>query len=214
MAKFLKTSGRAGLRGFLDGAARGLLRIGLTANAMTFIGTAVIVAASVWLIPSGHLVAATIVITCAAFTDLFDGAMARLSGKTSRFGALLDSTMDRVADGAVLAGIAFYLLRNDMALAGAFALWCLIASEVVSYVKARSESLGTECPVGIVERPERLIGVGLVTIAAVAGVPYAWEVGLGLLGVLSTVTVAQRLIHSHKAMSEDEAEDSADARQN
>jgi CDP-diacylglycerol---glycerol-3-phosphate 3-phosphatidyltransferase len=201
MAKFLRTSGRAGLRRYVDGIARGLIRIGVSANAVTVTGTAAIIAASVFLVAQGHLAIALAVIAVAALTDMLDGAIARVKGTISRFGALLDSTCDRLADGAMLAGLAYWLLTEDRFLAAAFALWALIASEVVSYVKARCESLGAECSVGIAERPERLILIGVTALAEIIGVPLAMEVGVGLLAVLASITVVQRLLHARTALA-------------
>ncbi|WP_025274331.1 phosphatidylinositol phosphate synthase [Haloglycomyces albus] len=209
MAKFLRTSGRARLRRSLEAVARPLARIGLTANIVTMLGTAVIVAAAVVLIPQGRILTALIVITLAAFTDLIDGAMARVSGGGSRFGALLDSTCDRIADGALFAALAFYLFAEGRTVAGAFALWTLVASEVISYVKARAESLGVRGSVGLMERPERLILIGVVAIVELLGVPYAWEAGFALLAVLSSVTVVQRLLYSKRFLN---SEDRVDAR--
>jgi CDP-diacylglycerol--glycerol-3-phosphate 3-phosphatidyltransferase len=209
MAKFLRTSGRAGLRRYVDAAAKALIRVGVSANAVTVAGTTVIVAASILLLARGHLLAGLIVITLTAFTDMLDGAIARVKGTISRFGALLDSTCDRLADGAMLAGLAYWLLAEERFAACALALWALIASQVVSYVKARCESLGAECNVGIGERPERLILAGASALAEVLTVPFAMEVGMGLLALLATVTVAQRLAHAHAAL--DALEERVDA---
>ncbi|WP_026931849.1 phosphatidylinositol phosphate synthase [Glycomyces tenuis] len=200
MAKFLRTSGRAGLRRYIDATAKALIRIGVSANAVTIAGTAVIVAASVLLLSQGHLLAGLIVVTLTAFTDLLDGAIARVKGTMSRFGALLDSTCDRLADGAILAGLAYWLLTEERFTACALALWALIASQIVSYVKARCESLGAECKVGIGERPERLILAGVSVLAEVLTVPFAMEIGMGLLALLASVTVVQRLVHAHAAL--------------
>ncbi|WP_026923750.1 phosphatidylinositol phosphate synthase [Glycomyces arizonensis] len=200
MAKFLRTSGRAGLRRYIDAAAKVLIRIGVSANAVTVTGTAVIAAASVFLLSQGHLLAGLIVVTLIAFTDLIDGAIARVKGTTSRFGALLDSTCDRLADGAILAGLAYWLLAEERFFACAMTLLALIASQVVSYVKARCESLGAECNVGVAERPERLILSGVAVLAEVVGVPFAMEVGMALLALLSTITVVQRLVHARTVL--------------
>src|SRR5699024_6568509 len=141
-----------------------------------------------------------VVITLTAFTDLLDGAIARVKGTTSRFGALLDSTCDRIADGAMLAGLAYWLLTEERFAACAAALVALIASQLVSYVKARCESLGGECDVGIAERPERLILAGVTVLVEIFGVPFAMEAGMALLALLATVTVVQRLVHARTAL--------------
>ncbi len=209
MAKFLRTSGRAGLRRYIDAVAKALIRVGVSANAVTVAGTVVIVAASILLLSQGHLVAGLVVITLTAFTDLLDGAIARVKGTTSRFGALLDSTCDRIADGAMLAGLAYWLLTEERFAACATALVALIASQLVSYVKARCESLGGECDVGIAERPERLILAGVTVLVEILGVPFAMEAGMALLALLATITVVQRLVHARTAL--EAAEERVDA---
>ncbi|MEU5870503.1 phosphatidylinositol phosphate synthase [Glycomyces sp. NPDC047369] len=204
MAKFLRTSGRAGVRRYVDAAARLLIRVGVSANAVTVAGTALVVAAAVLLLSQGHLLAGLIVVGLSVLTDMLDGAIARVKGTSSRFGALLDSTCDRLADGAIFAGLAYYLLAEGRSLGAALALTVLLVSQLVSYVKARAESLGAECNVGIVERPERLIIAGLAVLVEVFRVPFALEAGLGLLAVLSTITVVQRLVHSHAVLAASE----------
>jgi CDP-diacylglycerol--glycerol-3-phosphate 3-phosphatidyltransferase len=201
MAKFLRTSGRAGVRRYVDAAARLLIRVGVSANAVTITGTAIVVAASLTLLSQGHLLSGLIVIGLSVFTDMFDGAIARVNGTTSRFGALLDSVCDRLADGAIFASLAYLLLAQDRFLGAALALTALVVGQVVSYVKARAESLGIECNVGIAERPERLILAGVAVLAEVFGVPFALEAGMGLLAALSSITVAQRLVHSRSAFA-------------
>jgi CDP-diacylglycerol--glycerol-3-phosphate 3-phosphatidyltransferase len=201
MAKFLRTSGRAGVRRYVDAAAKLLIRVGVSANAVTIAGTAVVVGASVLLLAPGHLLAGLIVVAASVLTDMLDGAIARVKGTTSRFGALLDSTCDRLADGAIMAGLAFFLLAEDRALGGALALWALIASQMVSYVRARAESLGAECNVGIAERPERLIIAAVAVLLEVLSVPFALEAGMGLLAVLASITVVQRLVFARAVLA-------------
>jgi CDP-diacylglycerol--glycerol-3-phosphate 3-phosphatidyltransferase len=126
--------------------------------------------------------------------DLLDGAMARAKGGGTKFGAVLDSTCDRLADGALMAAIAWYAfaVADSRALAAA-ALICLVLGQVISYIKARAEASGLTADVGLVERAERLIialaGTGLQGF----GVPYAVDVALWLLVAGSVITVVQRL---------------------
>ncbi|HEY1095555.1 MAG TPA: CDP-alcohol phosphatidyltransferase family protein [Glycomyces sp.] len=204
MAKFLRTSGRAGVRRYVDAAAKVLIRVGVSANAVTVAGTAVVVAASVLLLAPGHLAAGLIVVAASVLTDMLDGAIARVKGTTSRYGALLDSTCDRLADGAIFAGLAYFLLSEDRGLGGALALWALIASQMVSYVKARAESLGAECNVGIAERPERLIIAAVTVLVEALGVPWALEVGMGVVAVLASITVVQRLVFARAVLAASE----------
>jgi CDP-diacylglycerol--glycerol-3-phosphate 3-phosphatidyltransferase len=195
MAKIFSVVTKAGLSRVLDPVARALLRAGISPDAVTIIGTAGVIAASVGLAARGHLLIATFVITACALTDLVDGAMARARGTSSKFGALLDSTMDRVADGAVFSGLAYWLAVTGQRASLVATLICLVTGQVVSYVKARAEGLGLEANVGIAERFERLVIIGLGGIGWGIGIPYALEVALWLLAVLSTITVVQRIWH-------------------
>jgi CDP-diacylglycerol--glycerol-3-phosphate 3-phosphatidyltransferase len=195
MAKIFSVVTKAGLSRVLDPVARALLRAGISPDAVTLIGTAGVIAASVGLAARGHLLIATFVITACALTDLIDGAMARARGTSSKFGALLDSTMDRVADGAVFSGLAYWLAVTGQRASLVATLICLVTGQVVSYVKARAEGLGLDANVGIAERFERLVILGLGGIGWGIGIPYALEVALWLLAVLSTVTVVQRIWH-------------------
>jgi CDP-diacylglycerol---glycerol-3-phosphate 3-phosphatidyltransferase len=172
-----------------------LVRVGLTPNAVTLLGTALAVASALWLFPAGHLLAGTFAVWGFAMFDLLDGAMARAKGGGTRYGAVLDATCDRIADGALFSGLAWYLFftAGDRLLAAA-CLVCLVSAQVISYVKARAEASGLRADGGLVERAERLIitlvGTGLTGL----GVPYALHVALLLLAVGSIVTVAQRLV--------------------
>jgi CDP-diacylglycerol--glycerol-3-phosphate 3-phosphatidyltransferase len=171
-----------------------LVRRGLSPNTMTAIGTAGAVAGSLWLFPTGHLLAGGFVVWGFAMFDLLDGAMARAKGGGTRFGTVLDATCDRLADGALLAGITWYefVVADNRPLAAA-ALVCLVLAQVISYVKARAEATGLAADGGLVERAERLIitlaGAGLSGM----GVPHALDVALWLLVGLSVVTVVQRM---------------------
>ena len=138
-----------------------LARTPVTPNALTIIGTIGMSAGALWLFPTGHLFAGVMVCTGFVLTDMLDGTLARIKGTTGKFGAFLDSTMDRVADASVFAGLAawFVLGGHDKVLAGV-AIFCLVAGALVSYAKARAESLGLKCDVGFAERTERLV-IGL-----------------------------------------------------
>jgi CDP-diacylglycerol--glycerol-3-phosphate 3-phosphatidyltransferase len=198
MAKIFSVVTRAGAQRVVDPVARALLRVGVSPNAVTVLGTVGVVAAAVGLAARGHLMAATFVITACALTDMLDGAMARARGTTSRFGALLDSTMDRIADGAVFGGLAYWLAVTGQRVNLVVTLICLIAGQVVSYVKARAEGLGMEANVGLAERFERLGILGCGGIGWGLGIPYALEIALWLLAVLSVVTAGQRIGHVYR----------------
>jgi CDP-diacylglycerol---glycerol-3-phosphate 3-phosphatidyltransferase len=187
-----------------------LARTPVTPNALTIIGTIGMSAGALWLFPTGHLFAGVIVCTCFVLTDMLDGTLARIKGTAGKFGAFLDSTMDRVADAAVFAGLAawFVLGGHDKVLAGV-SIFCLVAGALVSYAKARAESLGLTCDVGFAERTERLI-IGL-TAAGLAGlgVPYVLPIGLWLLAAVSLFTFGQRVWAARQSAAAIAAADAA-----
>ncbi len=174
---------------------RTLARAGFTPNVITVTGTVGVAAGALVLYPRGQLFWGTMVITVFVFFDMFDGAVARVTGKGSTWGAFLDSTMDRVGDAAIFSGLILWLAgtKHDM-YRTALALFCLVAGTLVSYVKARAEGLGFECNVGIAERSERLIVVLVAAGFQGLGVSWALMVGLWLLAVASAVTVVQRYV--------------------
>ncbi|HEV2086848.1 MAG TPA: CDP-alcohol phosphatidyltransferase family protein, partial [Cryptosporangiaceae bacterium] len=174
----LNVLARARLSRLLDPVGAALVRTGLSPDVVTVVGTLGVVAASVGFVARGHLLLGTILVTVAVSTDMLDGAMARARGRVSRWGAFLDSTMDRIADGAIFAALAYWLAGSDRPFAAAAALCCLVVGGLVSYAKARAQGLGLDADVGIAERTERLIVAGGAAFLDVAGVPYALEVGL------------------------------------
>ncbi len=192
MAKIL-SGVRPAVGKVVDPVARTLLRVGVTPDAVTVAGTVGILVASV-LAANDHLLIAVILATISALTDILDGAMARARGTSSRFGAFLDSSLDRVADGAIFASLAWWAAKDDAWHAVFAALVVLIASQVTSYVRAKAESLGLTASVGIVERPERLLGIGVGGFAAGFGWVTGMHIVLWILAVLSVVTVAQRFV--------------------
>ena len=198
MAKIFSVVTKSALARVVDPVARALLRAGVSPDAVTIAGTVGVVVASLTLATRGYLLTAALVITACALTDMLDGAMARARGTNSRFGALLDSTMDRVADGAVFACLAYWLAVTHQRADLAATLICLVAAQVVSYVKARAESLGLSANVGIAERTERLVILGLGGIGHGLHIPYALDVALWLLAALSLVTVGQRILYARR----------------
>lgn len=175
--------------------AKLFLKMGLTPNIVTIVGTIVTIAISVILIPLDHLFAAALLSGLFAAFDMLDGTMARLTTGGSRFGATLDASCDRITDGALFAAIAYWMVYVDNAHPINFAacMVVLVSSQVISYVKARGEASGFKMVGGLVERPERLIlGLGGVGLEGL-GVPYALEVVLWLLAVGSIFTIYQRM---------------------
>jgi len=173
--------------------ARGLLRIGLTPNSVTTIGAIGVIATSLIAYPNGHLFGGTIAICCLALSDLFDGTMARLSQEgPSRWGGFLDSTIDRVTDSAIAFGLLIYLAQKNDALSFVLIV-SIVSGFLVSYIRAKAESLQIECKGGFAERTERLI-ILLTAIGFTGlGVDYILAVGIWALAVASVATVLQRL---------------------
>ncbi len=193
-------SARRAVAGAVDPIARGLLRAHVSPDAVTIVGTLGTCVAALAFYPRQQWVAGTLVIVLFVFSDLIDGTMARMSGRSGPWGAFLDSTLDRVADGAVFGGILLGLAHaGDMRSAGA-ALACLVGGGVVSYAKARAESIGVECNVGIAERAERLAVALLAAFVHGLGVPYVLPVAMWLLAVLTWVTVGQRIVHVRREL--------------
>lgn len=195
MAKIFRVSARAGMTGLLEPVARRLLRAGISPNAVTVAGTIGVLIGALGFGARGHLIPALIIVGLSASTDMLDGTMARLSGGSTKFGAFLDSSMDRIADAAIIGGLTYWLAVSGDRWTAVVGLICLVAGQLVSYVKARAEGLGISCDVGIAERPERLIIVGLGTLLTALGGSWGLPVAFWLLAVLSVITVGQRIRH-------------------
>ena len=179
----------------LTPVARLLLRARVSPDVVTVIGTLGVCAGALGFYPRGHFFVGTLVITAFVFSDLVDGTMARLSGRSSRWGAFLDSTLDRVGDAAVFGSLVLWFSGNgDDPVLGAVALYCLAAGSVVPYAKARAEGLGMRADVGVAERADRLVLILVTTGLSGLGVPFVLEAALWLLAAASTVTVLQRMI--------------------
>ncbi|HET9499665.1 MAG TPA: CDP-alcohol phosphatidyltransferase family protein [Marmoricola sp.] len=178
------------------------LKLGISPNTVTFVGTLGVVLGAVVFFPQGQLLVGVLVITAFVFSDMIDGYMARSSGQVTKFGAFWDSTLDRVGDAAIFGGLAMYYVGpGDNAWFAALAVYCLSMGSVTSYARARAESLGMQAKVGIAERADRLVSIlvitGLADLLRHLGVDdrvlWAIPVTLGLLAVASTITVAQRV---------------------
>jgi CDP-diacylglycerol--glycerol-3-phosphate 3-phosphatidyltransferase len=187
---------RAGLNRLFTPVADVLLRWGVSPDAVTIVGTIGVAVGALWLLPLGHLLAGTLVITAFVFSDSLDGVMARRAGRASSWGAFLDSTLDRVADAAVFGGLVLYfVLRTGDHLGTGLAVACLALGALVPYARARAESLGMTASVGIAERADRLVAVLVATFLVGLGLPRTvLVVVLALLAVASAVTVAQRIL--------------------
>jgi CDP-diacylglycerol--glycerol-3-phosphate 3-phosphatidyltransferase/CDP-diacylglycerol--inositol 3-phosphatidyltransferase len=180
-----------------------LLRLGVSPNTVTLVGTLGVCAGALICFPQGWLLAGVLVITVFVFSDMIDGYMARTSGQISSFGAFLDSTLDRIGDAAIFGGIAMYYVGpGDSEWRAALAIYCLVMGSVTSYARARAESLGMQAKVGIAERSDRLVAIlamtGLADLLRILGVGdgVMWliPVTLAVLAVASTITVVQRIL--------------------
>lgn len=177
---------------------RALARTPLTPNSVTLIGV-VIQGLVGWLILEGRLMSAGLIAMVAAAFDAFDGALAKAKGQVTKFGAFLDSTTDRLSDALFFAPIAWLYgvspdtAAHDHAWVAATALVALVASFLVSYVKARAEAVGFEAKVGIAERAERT----LLVIAALIFNRVLPPI-MVILAALAVITVLQRIAHVYK----------------
>ncbi|MBL1067306.1 phosphatidylinositol phosphate synthase [Streptomyces sp. 7-21] len=199
-----------------------LLRLGVSPDAVTLFGTAGVMTGALAFYPRGEFFWGTVVITLFVFSDLVDGNMARQSGASSRWGAFLDSTLDRLADAAVFSGIAlWYAGDGDDQMLCAVTLFCLASGQVVSYTKARGQSIGLPVSVnGLVERAERLVITlvltGFAGFEKTFGVPHIdvllpialWTVAAG-----SLITLVQRVVTVRREAAEADAREQSEADQ-
>ncbi len=184
---------RPGFARLFTPVVQALARTPVTPNMIAVIGTVGVSASALALFPIGWLFPGAAIATFFVFTDMLDGQLARLKGSSGRWGAFLDSTMDRVGDAAVFGGITIWFIRSGDHLLAVVSLFCLACGMWVSYVKARAQSLGLKCDVGLIERPERML-IGLTSIGLSGlGVPYILPIGMWALAVGSLYTFYQRM---------------------
>jgi CDP-diacylglycerol---glycerol-3-phosphate 3-phosphatidyltransferase len=200
-ATMLNRYARALITRLLTPVAAVLIRLGISPDVVTVIGTVGVCVGALAFYPRGEFLVGTLVITAFVFSDSLDGIMARRIGRSGNWGAYLDSTLDRVGDAAIFGGLVLYYAgagqaASDLApvMAG-LALACLILGSVVSYAKARAEGLGMTANVGIAERADRLVVVLVATGLVGWFLPeIVLAVVLGLLALASLVTVVQRIL--------------------
>ncbi len=162
-----------------------------------------------------------VIILFAGMFDMLDGQLARMTGKTSTFGALYDSVLDRYSEMIMFFGIAYYLVSFHFFLSGVFAFVAMIGSIMVSYVRARAEGLGKECKIGLMQRPERvlLIGISAILFGIISNITGPFKVDadwlpfpvienisiftipIFILAILTNYTAFQRLNHCRKIMN-------------
>jgi CDP-diacylglycerol---glycerol-3-phosphate 3-phosphatidyltransferase len=176
--------------------ARLFLRMGISPDAVTIVGTLGVCAGALVFFPRGELLIGVLVITAFVFSELVEGHMARLSGQASRWGAFLDSTLDRFGDAAIFGGLAMYYVGpGDSEPLAALTIYCLVMGSVTSYARARAEALGMEARGGIAERSDRLVSILVMTgLSAIFDLPVLIPITLTALAIASTVTVVQRIL--------------------
>lgn len=185
----------------VDPIAKRLLALGLSPDAVTYVGAAATSVAALWFFPRGQFIPGVIIIAIFALSDLLDGTMARMSGRAGPWGNYLDSTLDRVADGAVFGGVLIYFAVHGETWPTAAAWVCLVGGFTISYAKARAESVGATANVGIAERAERLIVILLAAFITGFGVTWMLPVATAVLALLTLITIAQRFTHVRQQLA-------------
>ncbi|WP_239311360.1 phosphatidylinositol phosphate synthase [Frankia sp. Cj3] len=192
----LASKARPQIQRVLDPLGERLARSRVSPDAVTIVGTIGVVGGALGFFTRGVFFVGTVVIALFAFSDLIDGLIARARGISSRWGAFLDSTSDRIGDGAIFGSlIIWYAGDGDSMPLCVASLICLIAGSVISYVKARAEGLGLRCDVGFAERGERLLVVLVAAGLYGLGVPYLLPAALWFLAAATVLTVVQRIIY-------------------
>jgi CDP-diacylglycerol---glycerol-3-phosphate 3-phosphatidyltransferase len=191
----LSSKARTAANRVTEPVGRALARTGVTANALTMLGLAGSVVAGV-LVGSGHERLGGAITLLAGLPDVLDGAVAKASGSVGPRGAFLDSVVDRLSDAAVLLGVVWLAADADHPRVAMLAALVMALSLVISYIKARAQSLGFSCEVGIAERPERILVLGAALLFGVL------EIGLWVLVAGTAVTVVQRVVTVWRQASE------------
>lgn len=203
----LSRSGRPLAKVIFGPIAKAFVRMGVGANAVTIVGGVASSVAALVLFPLNQLLVGALVVTILVIFDNLDGQMARLTGKTTKFGAFLDSTMDRFSDGAIFASLAMWgYLHADEAtkvwvVSGAIA--AAVVGGIVPYARARAEGVGYSASVGLAERADRLVFALILVLATGLGATHwVMAVGMWVLAVLALFTVGQRVVYVHKQMAQ------------
>ncbi|CAB4590614.1 MAG: CDP-alcohol phosphatidyltransferase family protein [Actinobacteria bacterium] len=201
MGIMLQRSLRDPVAKIISPIVRLLVKMGVSANTISTIGGLGSIASALYFFPKGDFFIGVIFVTLFVLSDLFDGAVARASNKgESKWGALLDSTLDRFSDAAIFIGaLLFYIESSDPLVV--VLLVAVSASFMVSYIKARAESLSIACNGGVAERSERLIIVLVAYGFHGLGVDYVMAIGLWTVALLSLFTVYQRMMIVYKAVN-------------
>jgi CDP-diacylglycerol--glycerol-3-phosphate 3-phosphatidyltransferase/CDP-diacylglycerol--inositol 3-phosphatidyltransferase len=180
------------------------IKLGISPDAVTFVGTLGVVAGALVFFPRGQLLIGVLVITAFVFSDLIDGKMARTLGRSSKFGAFWDSTLDRIGDGGIFGGLALYFAGSHYDGSAGYlylcvTLWCLVMGSVTSYARARAESLGMDAKGGIAERADRTVAILVMTgLSGWFDVPILLYVTLWVLAAATTYTVCFRVLKVYR----------------
>lgn len=193
--------GRGLTKALFTPLALAMARVGITPDMLTVAGTVLTVGVAVATLPQGRFLAGPPLLALALVGDSFDGILARATGRSSVFGAFLDSTLDRLADGAVFASLAAWAaltMRTDSAVLRTvtvcLALACIVLAAAVPYARARAESIGAVAAAGIAERTDRLVVALVATFAVGLGAPqWVLSAALGYVALASFITVVQRI---------------------
>ena len=235
----IRTNLQLGIYKVIDPVVKLLIKLGLTPNAVTSIGFALNIGVAVVFIIGAedgnrgdlsYVGWAGGLILFAGLFDMLDGQVARLGNMKSIFGALYDSVLDRYSELIMFLGICYYLVAHHYFLSSIFAFIALIGSMMVSYVRARAEGLGIECKGGLMQRPERVVTIGLCAMLCgisslyiggnyklfVPGVKFhvfetisIFTIPIVILAVLTNITAFKRLIDAKKSLLELEEENKA-----
>tara|TARA_B110000503_G_C7171673_1_gene424610 strand:+ start:4995 stop:5606 length:612 start_codon:yes stop_codon:yes gene_type:complete len=200
MASMISGALKPAVTRVIDPVARLALRAGLTPNSVTILGAIGVIASAAYFYPKERFFVGTILICIFALSDLFDGTMARISDKgASAWGGFLDSTIDRITDSAITIAILVPLIALDDPLSY-LGLVILVTSLLIPYIRAKSESFGIACSVGIAERTERLVLILTAIGLHGLGLSYALAIGFWLLAILGIITVGQRMLVVYRGL--------------
>lgn len=218
----------------LNPVVRGLIKAGLTPNMVTTIGLILNMGVALIFIIAAersnrgdlsYIGWAGALVLFAGVFDMLDGQVARLGNMSSRFGALYDSVLDRYSELILFLGICYYLVSHDYLFSSLFAFIALIGSMMVSYTRARAEGLGIECRGGLMQRPERVVTIGICALATgiagnvigsdykmyVSGIPFhvfetmsIFTIPLTIMAIMTNITAINRLMDSKKELEQQE----------
>ncbi len=191
---------RSLLSPIVDAIARFFVKLGFSPSGLTVVGV-LLAAVAAGLISQGMLAAGGIMVLIAGVFDMFDGAVARMTDRATKFGAFFDSVMDRVSEAIVLLGLLWFYIEDGEQLGAMLVYVAIVGSTMVSYARARAEGLGIECKGGLMQRPERVASLGIGII-----VGQWWEpavlIVLGVIAALTVVTTVQRVVETARGAGE------------